>query len=60
MEIVIIMCSFGDLVMPSFFILAQTFQDVQESFKFHFSLVIHRAKSKYIQAMKAWLDTYAT
>ena len=29
----------------------KTIQDVQESFKFHFSLVIHRTESKHYQAM---------
>lgn len=36
---------------------AQSVQSVKESFLFNFSSVIHKVKSKYVQAMKVWLDT---
>lgn len=59
MEIIILMCwsiwiSRNEQIFEAE---AQSVQRVKECFKYHFSLVIHRAKSKHVEAMKAWLET---
>jgi hypothetical protein len=60
MEIIILMCwsIWGSRNALIFEAEAQSFQRVKESFKSHFSMVIHRAKTKHVEAMKAWLETF--